>query len=154
MDKRELTKKIILYLIYKLEERIEGKKKLMKLMFLVEHYDPIQNRLIRQKNIGNTFYIYYYGVFSREVMECYNKLVKEGKIVDSFPIKFKQYALLEQEIKDLDEKIKERIDKIISLFGNRTGYSLENETLKMMGIQPYEKESYWGREVSEIIAPF
>ncbi len=144
MNKKETTKQIILYLIDKLNDKIEGKKKLMKLMFLTEHYDFDKNKLVPEMSVGNTFCIYYYGVFSREVMQCSDELIEEKEIIEGFPLKSKKKG-------ELGKEIKERVDKIISIFGKKSGYDLENETLKMMKIEPYEKEKYFGQEVSSLI---
>ena len=144
MDKKEITKQIILYLINKLDEKIEGKKKLMKLMFLIEQYDFDKKKLTSESRIGNIFYVYHYGVFSLEVMQCVDELMHEKDIVEGFPLKSKKKGKLETEIK-------ERVDKIIDNFGEKSGYELENETLKMMKIEPYEKEKYFGEETRKLI---
>ena len=143
---RKLTENTIIYLIKKLKDKVESKKKIMKLMFLIEHYDPEEGKLTKTKSIGNTFEIYYYGVFSKEVMECFDKLVKEN-VVEEFPIKLKK----EVEPK-LEDALKRKIDKIIEKFGNKSGIELEIETLNMLGIKPYEKEKYFGLKVEEIIS--
>ena len=142
---KKLTENTIMYLIKKLKDKVEGKKKIMKLMFLIEHYDPKKGKLTKTKSVGNTFEIYYYGVFSREVMECFDKLVKEN-VVEEFPIKLKK----EVEPK-LEDALKRKIDKIIEEFGNKSGIELEIETLNMLGIKPYEKEKYFGLKVEKII---
>jgi len=145
MTDKNITKKIILYLINQLGDKIEGKKKLMKLMFLIEHYDFSKKKLVLEGSLGNTFRIYYYGVFSLEVMECFNELVHEGHIIDGFPLKSKEKSELEE------KEIKEKVGKVISEFGEDLGYDLEVKTLKMMGIKPYEKKEYFGKSVAEII---
>ena len=146
MNKKQLTKEIILYLISKLGDKIEGKKKIMKLMFLTEHHDFDIGKLIPKNKIGNTFLIYRYGVFSFDVMECVDELIEEKVIKDGFPLK------LEKEIKpELKEKIEKRVKKVIDKFGDKTGYDLEIDTLRIMGIKPYEKKEHFGENVSKII---
>jgi len=138
------SKEVLLYLLSRLG-RCEGRKKLMKLMFLVEHFDPGLGRLVRKSLLGDSFLIYHYGVFSFEVMNCYNELVKEGKIREG-PLG------LESDLKvELQEKLRERVDGVIERFGNLTGYELEVRTLKMLGIEPSEKDRYFGRPVESII---
>ena len=51
----------------------------MKLMFLVEHFNPKWGILAESPRLGNQFLIYYYGVFSFEVMEAFEELVRERK---------------------------------------------------------------------------
>jgi hypothetical protein len=140
------TSNVILYIIDKLGGSVEGRKKLMKLMFLIEHWDPVKRELTREGTLKNEFLIYYYGVFSFEVMENFIRLVQEGKIEDGFPIKLKNKV----EIK-IDENLKERVDKVLEQFKNKSGYELEIETLKMLKIQPFEKGKYFGKSVREII---
>lgn len=138
------TEKIILYLINKLGDKIEGKKKLMKLMFLIEHYDVESKKLICKGLLGNTFSIYYYGVFSLDIMNYVSKLIQKGTIKDGFPLKSTEKIELEQQIK-------ERVEKIIQEFGEKTGYGLEVETLKMINIEPSDKEKFFGKQVEELI---
>ena len=145
MGMKELTKKIILFLVKKLGRNIEGRKKLMKLMFLIDHYDVELGKIKKSSLLGNEYFIYYYGVFSFDVMTSYNELVKEGKIRDSFPI------TTNVEVVKLPEEIREKVEKIIQKFGHLSGYELEIRTLKLLGIQPYEKERYFGKGVSEIV---
>ncbi len=140
------TKKVILYLIKTLKDKIEGRKKLVKLMFLIEHFDPVSKALSKEKTLGNRFLIYHHGVFSFEVFQCYNELVKEGKIIDGFPIKLKHDIKV-----NLNERLKNKVDKIIELFGNESGYNLEKKTLELLGINSWEKEKYFGMDVENII---
>lgn len=145
MKKKKLTKNIILYLINRLGDKIEGKKKLMKLMFLIEHYDIQKKKLIPGGFLGNTFYIYRYGVFSTDIMQCFNELVQEKEIKEGFPLKCTKEIRLE------NEEIKQRIEGVINKFEKVSGYDLEIETLKMMGIEPYEKERHFGKDVNNLI---
>ena len=145
MGMKELTKKIILFLVKKLGRNIEGRKKLMKLMFLIDHYDVELGKIKKSSLLGNEYFIYYYGVFSFDVMTSYNELVKEGKIRDSFPI------TTNVEVVELPEEIRKKVEKIIQKFGHLSGYELEIQTLKLLGIQPHEKEKYFGEGVSEIV---
>ena len=146
MSKEELTKQIILYLISRLGDKIEGKKKIMKLMFLIEHYDFGIEKLTPKGKIGNTFLIYHYGVFSFEIMNCVDELIEKKVIRDGFPLR------LENGDKPrLEEKTEERVKKVIDKFGEKSGYILEVKTLEMMGIKPYEKKKYFGENVVKII---
>ncbi|MDD5014239.1 MAG: hypothetical protein PHW73_03930 [Atribacterota bacterium] len=148
MDKKEKNQKIMLYLINKLGKSAEGKKKLMKLMFLLEHYDFDKEKLLKNCSIGNSFNIYYYGVFSREIQTCFDELFLKEKVEGVFPlIKTKEEVKLE----DIEQGVREKIDKVVVKFGDKSGYSLEVETLQMMKIEPHEKEKYFGKSVSELI---
>jgi len=144
---REKTKNVILYLVKKLGEQIEGRKKLMKLMFLIEHFDLVSKKIVRKHTLGNHFFIYYYGVFSFDVMNSYEELIRERKIKDTYPL------TLEQEVETrLEEELERVIDGIVKEFGKYSGYSLEVETLRMLGIKPPEKDRYFGKEVDKILS--
>lgn len=144
MGNKKLTKQIIQYLVDKLGSKIEGKKKLMKLMFLIEHYDISKDKLTSETRIGNKFYIYHYGVFSLDVMNCTNELFKEKKLKDGFP-------LVSTQSTQLNKEIEAKVKQIIGKFGKMKGYDLEVKTLQMMGIEPYEKGEYFGQDVSKLI---
>ncbi len=143
---KERTKNVILYLLRRLSGQVDGKKKLMKLMFLVEHFDPERRVLVEKPRLGNQFLIYYYGVFSFEVAECYEELVGEGRVAGWPPTVTGQEGEAA-----LDEGLKRVVDRVVEEFGGLTGYELEVETLKMLGIEPYEKDRFFGKEVREII---
>jgi len=140
------TKNVIIYLISKLGNRIEGRKKLMKLMFLVEHFDTKNEKVTKNHTLGNQFFIYYYGVFSFDVMKSFTELDREKKIEDTYLIPLKTKHEVE-----LDEKLREKVDWIVEKFGDLSGYRLETETLRMLKIEPSEKDSYFGKKVEEII---
>ena len=143
MNKDNL-KKIILYLIKVLRDSVEGKKKLMKLMFLVEHYDLKEKKLNRNGLFGLDYRIYYYGVFSQQVSDVISDLIKENEIEDGFPLKLKRDVVI-------DGPIKEKIDSVVEIFGKKGGYLLEVDTLKMLGYDPSEKDKIFGKEVKELI---
>lgn len=147
MSKGYLNESLILYLLKQLGTKSEGKKKLMKLMFLLDHYDIDTKRLSPSSQLGNNFEIYYYGVFSTDVMVTISRLMSENKIIDGYPLKLKEGVQ-----SDLDIKTLERVDYILEKFGNLTGYQLEVGTLHMLGIEPSEKRNYFGKSVKEIIS--
>jgi len=143
----DITKSVILYLIGRLG-KVEGKKKLMKLMFLVEHFNLKKEGLIKNPILGNKFYIYYYGVFSREVMDKFNSIVKDEQVKIDFP----DITLSKKLEIELDnQELKEKIEFIIQRFGKESGYDLEVKTLEMLGIKPSEKDKFLGKDVKEFI---
>jgi len=157
---REKTKNVILYLIGKLGSKIEGRKKLMKLMFLIEHFDLESGRIVRKHTLGNRFFIYYYGVFSFDVMNSYEELIREGKIGERCLLTSDRSVMLSPALPSenhrrveirLDEELRRVVDGIIEKFGDCTGYDLEVKTLRMLGIEPFEKDQYFGKEVDEVL---
>ena len=87
MSKKEVTKNSIIYLVKQLGDKVEGRKKIMKLMFLLTHYDLNKGKPTKQSFLDNEFIIYHYGVFSFEVIDSFIELIKEKKLSDSFPMK-------------------------------------------------------------------
>lgn len=146
-SKPRLTQKqkVIAYLIGKLGTRNEGRKKLMKLLFLVEHFDPTKERLIKKGLLGNDFIIYRYGVFSFDVMGDYTSLINRGLIGEQ-PIK-----MLEGTPIPLDESLKSRIDDIVYKFGGYSSYHLEISTLEMLKLNKQTKLKHQGEDVSDFI---
>jgi len=151
MNKIEITKKVLLYLIDRLnsESKMEGRKKIMKLMFIIEHYDLKTKKLRKRSLLGNKYFIYDYGVFSVDVMKAYEELVKEGLITEKtysiFPI------IKVKKIEKLSKNLKRKVDEIVKKFGNKSSYELEVLTLKMIGIEPFERDKFLGKETSKII---
>jgi hypothetical protein len=131
-----LNKEIISYIISKLKERgsFYGKVQTMKLMFLVEHFNIEKNKIEKNSLLGNEYRIYYLGPMSFEVSDAYDELeidkIKEVKI---------------------DEKLKEKVDKILELFGNFDGLTLQDKCLELMRIPLKEKSKYFGCKISEIV---
>lgn len=139
----KINREIILYIINKLGKTLEGRKKLMKLMFLVEHFDTKSKKLTKNKLIGNTFIIYHYGVFSFDVMNDYLELNSKG-IIEENPIRSDTEG-------EISGDIQERVECILSEFGSKHGSDLEVETLKMMGLNKDTKEKFFNKDVKDII---
>jgi len=141
------NQKTILYLIRKLsglQYLVEGRKKLMKLMFLVDHYDMGKKSLLKESFTGNKYIIYHFGVFSYDVMNAYISLNDKG-LIKEYPIK-----LTEDHVIDLDEKTKEKVDNIIDCFGKESGAVLENKTLEMLKLSKETKTKHFGQSVKEL----
>lgn len=149
MNKVELNKKIITYLAQKLGSSLEGKKKIMKLFFILEHIDLDNKKLLPEPFIGNKFSIYYYGVYSESVMKEIYRLVDTGLFTDGFPLMLKKG--IEKENVELENKIKDKLDKIITKYGNWSGYKLELATLKILGLDLNSKKKYVGLDMKDII---
>lgn len=147
MEDYNLTRsqKAMFYLIDRLITRIEGRKKLMKLMFLIEHYDPRCQKLTEKQLLGNNFIIYRYGVFSRDVMNDYLKLGRMN-ILDDYPIKILEHVPL-----NLEDDIKSRIDQITNQFGKDNSSKLELDTLDLLGLDKSTKMKYFEKSVLPLI---
>jgi len=140
------NKDVLLYLISKLDSRSEGRKKIMKMMFLVNHFDISKNSLVKTPFLKEDFIIYHYGVFSFEVMDNFLDLSNENKIDGNFPIKIKSLG-----IPNLSNPIKEKVDLIINKFGNDNGKKLELDTLKLLNLDLETKRKHFGEPVTNFI---
>ena len=80
----------------------------------------------------NDFRIYYLGPFSFEVSEVYDNLKIEKNV-------------------EIENELKEKIDKIVDMFGNKSWEELEIISLKLLGINPEEKDKYFGIPIKEIL---
>ncbi len=137
--------KILFYVIKRLGKRVDGRKKLMKIMFLINHWNPETKSLEKEPFLGDEFMIYHYGVFSWNVMNVYLNLCEKG-IVKEYPIE----AVGEMD-NNIEDNIKERIDLVIKEFGRKYGNELEDETLKMLGISKENKMNFFGKPVVDLI---
>jgi hypothetical protein len=151
MTESSLSKnqRVITYLIDQLGRRIEGRTKLMKLMFLIEHCNPDSKELTTKGLLGNKFIIYHYGVFSREVMDDYIQLSNEDLVEDyngEYPIR-----LLKKSQPDLDDETKSRVDFIINEFGDYEGSILVDYTLKLIGLTRETKMEHFEESVIPLI---
>lgn len=60
---------------------VYGRKKIQKLLFLVEHYDLESNRVVRSQGLtGYRFIVWLYGPFSKDVYDDLDVLVERGLI--------------------------------------------------------------------------
>jgi len=146
MEHKELTQsqKIMIMIIENLKETTEGRKKLMKLMFLLQHYDLEKNKLVEKGFLDNEFIIYRYGVFSFDVMNDYIDLVNE-KIIFERPMRTVDRRF------ELDEKTINRIISILERFGQKHGFELEKDTLEMLGLNLETKENFIGEPITKFI---
>lgn len=132
-----INKKVLIYVIKKLKERrsFYGKLQVMKLMFLIDHFDVEREVLTKNSFLGNEYIIYHFGPFSFEVSEEYDKIGDEE---------------LKNEVK-LEEKIKEKVDLIVEKFGKFDGWTLQEKCMEMFGISIEEKNKFMGMKISEIV---
>jgi len=140
----DITKKVILYLVNEMGYSMGGAPKLMKMMFLIEHYDPNKKELVKRGLLGNAFLIHSQGVFSNDVLHCFNDLVSGGKIENRFPLKANTRI-------EFKMGFKERIDNIIHEFKEVANHNLEDSILTMLGLDPYHKQEHYGTRVRELI---
>lgn len=140
------NKDVLLYLISKLDSRSEGRKKIMKMMFLVNHFDISKNCLVKTPFLKEDFIIYHYGVFSFEVMDNFLDLSNENKIKGDIPVQLKI-----SEVPTIPLIIQKKVDLIVEKFGDKKGKDLELDTLKMLGLSLETKRKHFGESVTHFI---
>lgn len=153
------------YLLYSIDgfsssSGIRGRKKLMKLMFFLEHLNLEENELTPDRQYSkNEFIIYDYGPFSFDVMNGMEGLKTDGKISEE--IRTKPYIInLTEKGRRRSEKIGEkisndkiqRIQRIKEKFGNEPGWKLEQLSLEYLGIDEEEKTLRKGIPVRVLIS--
>ncbi len=143
---------------------LDGRKKLQKLLFLTEHWDPYSNKIAKSSGLtGFVFRIYYYGPFSKEVYDCLRTLVNKKVVVEEVVSWQRQPLykgiLLDGYIDDFEEsgkiwlyrpgsntpsrqppeKVFEKIAIVVEKFGGHRPYELEELVNHMLSLTPREK---------------
>lgn len=154
---------LLLYLISTAgedEDKLIGRKKLMKLVFFAEHFDPDSGSLRPKSKLDRfTFEIYKYGPFSTDVMDTFDDLEEQGLVDerDDFylhniiTITDSGGEYLQSLKKALPSDIQTHLDIISEKFGHKSGKELENQALTMLGIEKSEKDRYRGIPIENII---
>jgi len=167
---------VLLYMLLRFFEKyrcnMEGRKKVQKLMFLVEHYD-LKTKTVKKSTglTGYRFKIWSYGPFSKEIYDDLDQLVEDGSIEeeiisdiirpdlslytdDGYPKRMYVYKpsrdpaeQLHGVLKDLDKNVIEKIDRIIDLFGDKSARDLEEFVNKILRLDVEKKINYWGEDV-------
>lgn len=139
--------------------RIVGRKKLMKLAFFLEHYDPNSDQLVSEPQVGEyDFEIFKYGPFSKEVLDDLDDLKRQDSLrenssrmqylIDVTPDGNHKTNQLERELSPSE---KEQMEKIAEKFSSQTGSELESLSLELLGISKREKDQYRGMSISSIV---
>ena len=139
--------------------RIIGRKKLMKLVFFAEHYDPDEDELVSEPQLDLfDFEIFKYGPFSKKVLDDFDQLKNQNDLFeDSSRMQYliKVTADGSEKTEDIGENLPEEekmhLEKISREFSDKSGSELENLSLEMLGIKKREKDRYRGMSISSII---
>lgn len=147
----------LLELISNCSGRVEGRTKLMKLVFFSEYYDTENDSLQDEEQMGlfDDFIIYNHGPFSRDLMNVFDSLKEEGLVEEETELTFKGNRrkvihLTEDGEKKVDSG-NNRVSSITDDFGNMSASKLEELSLNFLDISREEKEQYRYTHVSEII---
>jgi hypothetical protein len=131
------NKNVLIYLIKRLMEKksFYGRLQVIKLMFLIENFNPEKRRIEEKSLLNNKYYIYDLGPFSFEISEEFDKLKEKD---------------LERKI-ELDESIRNKIDLIIEKFGSFEQRILGKRCTEMLVITVENKRRFLGFRVDEIV---
>ncbi|RLE84158.1 MAG: hypothetical protein DRJ67_11015 [Thermoprotei archaeon] len=169
-----MLKEIILDLLHKYYLRygrpLAGRKKLQKLMFLVE-YDIDGRRVRKLGYTGAVFKVLFYGPYSDEVAEAVEELVREG-YVDEIVISHESpsrlinrwmgelleeggrvyvYEPVRRAGKALPPDVEERVEVVVEKYGRMSGGQLEQLVCERLGLDPETKMKYFGLSIDDYL---
>jgi hypothetical protein len=137
---------------------IEGRRKFMKLVFLLEHYDPARETLepVTRFGVFEDFFIYDHGPFSRDVVDTFDDLKRKDLIEESASNlsnskrqkRIKLTAAGHEYETDVDA---EQLARIVSGFDDRTAAELEDTTWSLLDIEHSETFEYRYTDVSDVL---
>ncbi|RLF23947.1 MAG: hypothetical protein DRN15_04325 [Thermoprotei archaeon] len=138
---------VIFYVVEKLGGQVEGLKKLMKLLFLIQYDLPgrfssnVVKYLYDDKPIcRGEFYIWSYGPFMNEVYD----VIEEEFIIDESEPPYIIMLPEDYKYSELPEEVGKRIDKVLSKHGKKRGWELEKLVCERLGLEESRKEEYMG----------
>ena len=159
---------------------LDGRKKLQKLMFLVEHWDLETGKITKSSGLtGYTFKIWLYGPFCPEINRDLVELAERGIIEeevyryyegsqlpkekelpplstyidDGEPRTFYFYRIREDiEIEGLDKEVLKKISVVVKTFGKMSPLDLELRVCGMLGLTPLKKMLNWGKTIDEYLS--
>ncbi len=155
--------KILLYLISRSGERSErlvGRKKLMKLAFFGEHFDPESGSLTPKPQLGEfDFEIYKYGPFSKDVLNAYDELESTGYIEEDDQNYLHTIIKIQEErtdsiyrlMEEFDPEARQQLEAVVDHFGEDSGSTLESTSLEMLNINKSEKDRFRGIPMNQLI---
>ncbi|ABL89084.1 hypothetical protein Pisl_1937 [Pyrobaculum islandicum DSM 4184] len=174
----DVGRRALLYLVVSHWRRwgeVWGKKKVQKLMFLVEHWDGGRGVSKSLGLTGYRFVVWLYGPYSPQVDEdlewlveegyiservygydSYHSVVADGEVVrlgfydddESPKVIYVYRPTLRARFVRIGEPLRARIDAVVDKFGRYTANELETLTTAMLGV---EKRKALGKAVDEIV---
>jgi len=172
MHWRERTR-VLYYLIKEFNEQfgkeLDGRKKVQKLMFLVEHWNPNTNRIVKSTGLtGYIFKIWLYGPFSEslneDLMRLKNERLIDEKVLievpylstyidDGEPRRMYLYRVIRSGDLGLPgQEVREKIREVIKRFGHMKPMELELKVCDMLKLTPLKKISAWGKTIDEYLS--
>lgn len=175
--------KTLYYVIYKFYEifrrSLDSRKKLQKLMFLIEHYDLERGIIGKSERLtGYTFKIWFYGPFSFEIYDDLNVLVR-NKVIRETVINYDEEPILDETllgsyiddgeprkifyyepIEKLEDIVKYvernpylrfKVERILEMFGRLKPYEIEDLVINKLRLTPFRKLEYWGLTIDEYL---
>lgn len=140
----------LIYLVYRLDEAVESRDKLLRLMFLVNYIDPDTGSLRTEPRLGVDFYLYDDGFSSMEVLKKIEELERMG--IFSYDVGFHYYY--RDLVPELPEDLKKAVDFVVEIYGDFTAEELDKSIIALSGL-PEDKsrwDSYRGFALSDILS--
>lgn len=146
---RSVLELALIYLVYRLDGVVESRKKLVKLVFLINYIDPETGSLRSEPRLGVDFYLYDGGFSSMEVLRRIEDLERMG--IFSYDVGFHYYY--KDLVPDLPEDLRRVVDYVVDNYGDKSGDELDVLIIRMVGLPSLSSNwgSYKGLSLSEII---
>lgn len=149
---------------------LAGRKKLQKLVFLVD-YDLSGGGVRKLGYTGAIFKVLFYGPYSDEVAEAVEELVREG-YVDETVVSYESPSrlvtkwlgeLFEEEGRvyvyeparrvapELSPEVRGRVVRVVEEYGHMRGGELERLVCEALKLGPEEKVKYFGQPIDDYL---
>ena len=149
------TRDLVAYIVSRFRGGVEGVKKLMKLVFLVQYGFPrhLFGRGVVKYLYGGLpvsraeFFIWEFGPMSNEVYEAI-----EGSGFDVVTRDLTTYIVYGGPRPELPPPVAKRVDGVLGRYGRKRGRELEKLTLKLLRLEdPVKKGEYMGLLVDDYL---
>jgi len=144
---------VILYVVGTLKV-VDGMKKLMKLLFLVQYDVPrifvrnVTKYLYENEPVcRGEFYIWSYGPFMVEVYDVVDEYLEVNDAKPPYEIRLP----VDFKMPSLPEPIRRRVNHVLSKYGKKRGWELEKMICKRLRLDNYKKSEYMGISVDEYV---
>lgn len=150
----------LLEVISECSGRVEGRTKLMKLVFFSEYYNPEEESLQSEERMGvfDDFILYNHGPFSRRTMNVFDSLKQQGLLEEETELTFtgnrRKIINITEEGREMVQEMDspdDNISTVCSTFAKNNASTLEQKSLDLLGITRDEKDQYRNKHVTHLI---
>ncbi|ELY52764.1 type II toxin-antitoxin system antitoxin SocA domain-containing protein [Natronococcus jeotgali] len=140
---------------------LKGRKKLTKLVFFAEYWQPEDEMLNPNEQFsGFNFIIYKYGPFSKELFKAFDELKDKDLVTEKRrPNGHSMIHTTEkgrESVTSIEKKLsceeRDQVQIVRDRLSEKPGHELEDLSLNYLNIDKSEKEEYMGMPVSVVIS--